>query len=878
MSEGRVGDAVLAGEVLLDSDGLDELEHRLHTERAGHDGVEPEVAREEPVLGVHLLAAMTVAKTGGATGDHKVDGVKVLALVPAASELSALGGVGVELGATGTVGGNVVGEDLGGRHLGLNVPGLGAATVVETSLGDEDLRDEPAEGGGTLVEDYTINRELEAEAVDTHVSEHAVAGTLGEVVDGLAAEVNIRANHLGVGVKVAEENVLLLHGERGLEHRGEDTRGLEGDLHEDGVRHVAVVTRSLEEPGVDGAVELANHGSLGRVAVHVLPLDPLHVRNGDHTSHKSKVPCRAAAGVGVIELGELRAEAEADLAGHELSHVVPRERHLAGHVVVVVLVAGERGEGDGTGRVGRGRERGRGVASDLGHRVPGHLVRGKSIALEDVLRDGLNSRGAKVLVESEGLLGSDNGRARALLELEGNTLEVDDDLLVEVALAVLVEVGKVESLALLEVNVENVDIGDGVRVTSLVVAHLLDLHDVYELTLVRGDLATAADLVGVAVDGAEVEGTGLKVEAEPEHVHLEELAAAVRHEGSSHDLVSDEVARKVPVVALEDLLTNEKTKAVGATGVVNLGDAVNHEHLTGAEFVVDLVHAVLGAENLGPVLVHEGLHLSLVENGLVKTRGNGVRGDVLLLGLLAGEEISAGKDDTLAGGELLVGEETGTAVAHLDEETAVDVAVVLEEEHGDVTVETLGEAGHADVVLQGLALLGNTVEGEGGVEQTVDAVALVLEVNTHVGDEHEITLTTLDEHGPGAVTTLRELTVDGEVVLSDHAGTDAVVVDLGVHEGDAGDEEVLAGGETNATLVLVDLAEFGAEDLADVTLGELKELVIVENDVLAAGELLLGHLPAWFLVGLHASGHGCKLRLDNFSSSRSFFWTCLIIC
>jgi len=186
------------------------------------------------------------------------------------------------------------------------------------------------------------------------------------------------------------------------------------------------------------------------------------------------------------------------------------------------------------------------------------------------------------------------GHERAL-HLQRDALEVDDDLARGVAQAVLLERGEqrglvevVEGLPLFVVDVDDVDVSARVRVAGdLVEADVVDLDPVDELALVRRDLPTAAHLVHLAVDRTEGEALYGLVQAEPDHVELEQLRAAVGHERARHDLVVLEVAREVPVISLEELLADKQPQPVRAAARHDVGHAVDHEHLARAELVRD---------------------------------------------------------------------------------------------------------------------------------------------------------------------------------------------------------------------------------------------------------------------------------------------------
>mmetsp|Transcript_23938 Transcript_23938/g.38194 ORF Transcript_23938/g.38194 Transcript_23938/m.38194 type:complete len:240 (-) Transcript_23938:942-1661(-) len=200
------------------------------------------------------------------------------------------------------------------------------------------------------------------------------------------------------------------------------------------------------------------------------------------------------------------------------------------------------------------------------------------------------------------------------LHLKSDALKVNHNLLSQVPTSVVLQfTDGVKALTKLVVDIQNVNIGNRVWIPSLLVkAHLFDLHNVYKFTLVWGDLSTATNLVWVPVDWAEDKIIHLNLKPEPDHVQLQELAAPITHEGTCHNLILDKMARKVPMVALKVFLTDKKTKSICTTGVVDVCNTVNHQHLASTKLVVDFVHAILRPEYCCPITVHQVDHILFI--------------------------------------------------------------------------------------------------------------------------------------------------------------------------------------------------------------------------------------------------------------------------
>mmetsp|Transcript_36267 Transcript_36267/g.119500 ORF Transcript_36267/g.119500 Transcript_36267/m.119500 type:complete len:272 (+) Transcript_36267:1524-2339(+) len=253
------------------------------------------------------------------------------------------------------------------------------------------------------------------------------------------------------------------------------------------------------------------------------------------------------------------------------------------------------------------------------------------------------------------------------LHLERHAAEVDHHPLLHVAAAVRLERGEqlplgrvVERLATLVVDVDDVDVRLCVRVARVLVeAELRDLDPVHELALVRRDLAAAAHLVWLVVHGGEGDALDRLVHAHVDHVHLEDLRAAVRDERARHHLVVLEVAREVPVVALQNLLANEQAEPVHAAPRQDVRHTVGHQDLARAELVLHVGRR--GAHDLAPGAglvagVAQLLHVRLGEGLLVGDEGEVARRRVLLVGGVLGAhlEVRLGPHHALALVELLL--------------------------------------------------------------------------------------------------------------------------------------------------------------------------------------------------------------------------------
>ena len=94
-------------------------------------------------------------------------------------------------------------------------------------------------------------------------------------------------------------------------------------------------------------------------------------------------------------------------------------------------------------------------------------------------------------------------------------------------------------------------------------------------------------------------------------------------------------------------------------------------------------------------------------------------------------------------GQLLLGEKSCLTVADRDAPPAVDATVVVEKEQADVAL--LGVAVDVDLVAKRFAGPRKAaVISEVAAQQAIDALAAVLEVGAHPGDQRQVRLACLD--------------------------------------------------------------------------------------------------------------------------------------
>ena len=240
------------------------------------------------------------------------------------------------------------------------------------------------------------------------------------------------------------------------------------------------------------------------------------------------------------------------------------------------------------------------------------------------------------------------------------------------------------------------------------------------------------------------------MQAEPYHVRLEHLAAPIANKAAGHNLVVHEVAREVPVVALQVLLPYQQPQAVCPAVRDQVRDAIDHQDLPGAQLVDHI--CVLAPEHATPLSVAQGAHVALVQVGLL-AHHHDVVGDGVLFTRVAPAALFVRVHHSFADRELLLGEKPCHAVPHFDQKLSVDVAIVREEEHRDLAV-LFRERVDRDVVLQCLPLLRHAVERQGRVEQAVASHPFALKIDPEIADQHEVALSRLDKDCPRDVSAL----------------------------------------------------------------------------------------------------------------------------
>ncbi len=175
---------------------------------------------------------------------------------------------------------------------------------------------------------------------------------------------------------------------------------------------------------------------------------------------------------------------------------------------------------------------------------------------------------------------------------------------------------------------------------------------------------------------------------------------------------------------------------------------------------------VLRTEHRSQVAVAQCHHIGVVKAGACAGQR---RGEMAFGHGAFRFQLAFGGDDAFAACQLFIGEEASTAAAHLQHHLVADKAVVAEEE--EQTVAALGEGVDADVVAQGLAFQRHVVEeGQRAVEQTVNALALVLEVDAQIADEQQVTLPRFHGNRPRNLPVGGVPGVKGDVVLGGHGG------------------------------------------------------------------------------------------------------------
>ncbi len=117
----------------------------------------------------------------------------------------------------------------------------------------------------------------------------------------------------------------------------------------------------------------------------------------------------------------------------------------------------------------------------------------------------------------------------------------------------------------------------------------------------------------------------------------------------------------------------------------------------------------------GADIAAQQLPHSLVIKYLLFTVDQGLELALVRHRQVAGLDLLFGADDSLAIGQLGIGEETGAAVVHLEDQTLADKTLVGEEKQQGIAVA--GEVIDGDVVSQGITATGQIAE-EGEVQSS----------------------------------------------------------------------------------------------------------------------------------------------------------------
>ena len=100
--------------------------------------------------------------------------------------------------------------------------------------------EKPPKRSVDFVKGFAVHGQLANKTMNGHTSKHAVAGAPAGVSDGLATKVRVE-EELGGRVKVAEEDVVLVHCQRSLHPRRQDARSLQANFHHYRIGHQLIV-------------------------------------------------------------------------------------------------------------------------------------------------------------------------------------------------------------------------------------------------------------------------------------------------------------------------------------------------------------------------------------------------------------------------------------------------------------------------------------------------------------------------------------------------------------------------------------------------------------------------------------------------------------
>ena len=288
----------------------------------------------------------------------------------------------------------------------------------------------------------------------------------------------------------------------------------------------------------------------------------------------------------------------------------------------------------------------------------------------------------------------------------------------------------------------------GVEGGHRAVVHLFHEDLVGELFGGGQDLSPAEQLVGLFGHRLETPAVAVHGVAERGEVEAHHLEAALEHERPGHAGVVLEVTVEEPIVRGDGLRGAQDAAPPGAAARVELGDAVQEEHVAR----LDLGRAVVREEAL-VALAEAGVRVALAERadlGLAERAAELRHGRGIHTCLVGGDDglVFGLPEDAGGVGQLLFREEARLATAHAQGGAGVALgvsedAVVVEEEEADVAL--VGVAIDVDLVAQRLTGLGErAVIGELATEEPIGALAAVVEVDTEVADQEEVGLAGLD--------------------------------------------------------------------------------------------------------------------------------------
>ena len=112
----------------------------------------------------------------------------------------------------------------------------------------------------------------------THVAEHAIGYHVARVDNRLSSQINV-LQQLRSGIQITEQNVVLVHCQRGFHPGRQDSTGLKPNLHQDRIRHQIIARICFEKPCVFWHIEFSHHGAFAWVYIDIVKLATLQVRH-----------------------------------------------------------------------------------------------------------------------------------------------------------------------------------------------------------------------------------------------------------------------------------------------------------------------------------------------------------------------------------------------------------------------------------------------------------------------------------------------------------------------------------------------------------------------------------------------------------------------